>query len=73
MAPFLCNCVSVGFGAVTVGWRSAEMRKWCEVSVACRDLNVTCLPQRGSVRVDSLEDFAYGSKVLINTMDKVTC
>uniref|UniRef100_A0A3Q3WIN9 LRAT domain-containing protein n=1 Tax=Mola mola TaxID=94237 RepID=A0A3Q3WIN9_MOLML len=27
--------------------------------------------KRGSVRVDSVEDFAYGSKVLVNTMDKV--
>ncbi|XP_039677907.1 lecithin retinol acyltransferase-like [Perca fluviatilis] len=30
-----------------------------------------CCLQRGSVRVDSVEDFAYGSEILINTMDKV--
>lgn len=29
-------------------------------------------PQCGSIRVDSVEDFAYGSEILINTMDKVT-
>ncbi|XP_028420663.1 lecithin retinol acyltransferase b, tandem duplicate 2 [Perca flavescens] len=29
------------------------------------------LAKRGSVRVDSVEDFAYGSEILINTMDKV--
>ncbi|XP_072314966.1 lecithin retinol acyltransferase-like [Eucyclogobius newberryi] len=27
--------------------------------------------KRGSVRVDSVEDFAYGSEILINPMDKV--
>ncbi|XP_039996801.1 lecithin retinol acyltransferase b, tandem duplicate 2 [Xiphias gladius] len=29
------------------------------------------LAKCGSVRVDSVEDFAYGSQILINTMDKV--
>nr|XP_020477880.1 lecithin retinol acyltransferase-like [Monopterus albus] len=29
------------------------------------------LAKCGSVRVDSVEDFAYGSEILINTMDKV--
>lgn len=29
-------------------------------------------PQCGSVRVDSLDDFAYGSEILVNTTDKVT-
>ncbi|KAM9335165.1 lecithin retinol acyltransferase-like [Symphorus nematophorus] len=29
------------------------------------------LAKRGSVRVDSVEDFAYGSEILVNTMDKV--
>ncbi|KAM9836866.1 lecithin retinol acyltransferase b, tandem duplicate 2 [Aulostomus maculatus] len=29
------------------------------------------LAKRGSVRVDSVEDFAYGSKILINTSDQV--
>ncbi|XP_078132717.1 lecithin retinol acyltransferase-like [Sander vitreus] len=29
------------------------------------------LAKHGSVRVDSVEDFAYGSEILINTMDKV--
>ncbi|CAF87512.1 unnamed protein product [Tetraodon nigroviridis] len=29
------------------------------------------LAKRGSVRVDSVEDFAYGSKILVNTPDKV--
>lgn len=28
-------------------------------------------PQCGSVRVDSLDDFAYGSEILVNTTDKV--
>nr|XP_019950987.1 PREDICTED: lecithin retinol acyltransferase-like [Paralichthys olivaceus] len=28
-------------------------------------------PQRGSIRVDSVNDFAYGSEILINTTDKV--
>ncbi|XP_044040342.1 lecithin retinol acyltransferase b, tandem duplicate 2 [Siniperca chuatsi] len=29
------------------------------------------LAKCGSVRVDSVEDFAYGSQILVNTMDKV--
>ncbi|XP_070785566.1 lecithin retinol acyltransferase b, tandem duplicate 2 isoform X2 [Enoplosus armatus] len=29
------------------------------------------LAKCGSVRVDSVEDFAYGSEILVNTMDKV--
>ncbi|XP_049922370.1 lecithin retinol acyltransferase b, tandem duplicate 2 [Epinephelus moara] len=29
------------------------------------------LAKRGSVRVDSVEDFAYGSEILVNSMDKV--
>lgn len=29
-------------------------------------------PQRGSVRVDSVDDFAYGAQILVNTVDKVT-
>lgn len=30
-----------------------------------------CCSQHGSVRVDSVDDFAYGSPILVNTMDKV--
>ncbi|XP_054457904.1 lecithin retinol acyltransferase b, tandem duplicate 2 [Anoplopoma fimbria] len=29
------------------------------------------LAKRGSVRTDSLEDFAYGSEILVNTLDQV--
>lgn len=32
----------------------------------------TASPQCGSVRVDSVEDFAYGSEILINAVDQVT-
>lgn len=28
--------------------------------------------QRGSVRVDTVDDFAYGSQILVNTPDEVT-
>lgn len=28
--------------------------------------------QCGSVRVDSVEDFAYGAEIIVNPMDKVT-
>ncbi|KAG7236300.1 hypothetical protein INR49_001216, partial [Caranx melampygus] len=37
----------------------------------CR-LILGVLAKCGSIRVDSVEDFAYGSEILINTMDKVT-
>lgn len=30
-----------------------------------------CSFQRGSVRVDTVDDFAYGSKILVNTPDQV--
>lgn len=30
-----------------------------------------CIYKRATVRVDTLEDFAYGSKILVNRMDKV--
>ena len=38
----------------------------CVCARAC-----VCSLQRGSVRVDSVDDFAYGSKLLVNTPDKV--
>lgn len=30
-----------------------------------------CMSKRATVRVDTLEDFAYGSKILVNHMDRV--
>lgn len=39
-----------------------------------KERNVICVfpPQCGSVRVDSVEDFAYGSEILVNTTDQVS-
>lgn len=47
-------------------------RKLISSVITNKRLVLGCISKCATVRVDTLEDFAYGSKILVNHMDKTT-